>query len=1310
MHPNVLRLLMRVMEKNPYVRFFRSLRDLDIQEWNRIVIRADPTHDQRTHNALIASQVAGIWVEDTPADSPLTQDIVYPILFPYGETGWHRCIYRHNIRRRPNQQVDVHRILLQYIVDMYIKIESTRLDFIRHNQSVIRADLYQGIIDSYNAGETHSSNIGYRLILPATFLGCGRDMHCRYLNSMGLIERELLPFEEAQNRPDLIACIFRSKLIELKKDIVEKQLFSKVAGYVYVIEFQKRGLSHAHFLIILHLEHKIRNPESYDMHVCAEIPDEDRFSHLHAAVLKYMMHGPCGRNFPTNPYMRDRKCKNHYPREFSQFTSNGRNSYPIYHRLNDGKTANVRGAQLDNRWVVPYNPFMLAKYDCHLNVEVCSTVKAVKYLYKYMYKGHDRFSFALTETDSPTAIDEINEIHPNIVVLQVHLLNMQTNIADDDSRKTTMLTSFFARNRIDPHTRQLLYQQFPEQYVWHGKKNDKVWAPRQSVFAIARLVYTNPSEGEQHYLRLLLTNVRGPLYLDDLLTVNDLRCTAFREVAYRRGLLEADNSIEKCLKEASQYQLPFVLRRLFSTLLIYCQPKSPKIEEEINIPVTEDDIDAVKLLNSEQRIAYNLIYDSVMRCGTGKTFLYSTLLANLRSRGIIALAIASSGIAASNIAGGRTANSIFKIPLDTEEHLSNQISKQSSLAELIRACRLIIWDEASMAKRQSIEQFERTLRDVCSCDTLFGGKIVVFGGDFRQVFPVIPKSTLQEAVNASFVLSPLWPTLTKIHLTVNMREIHDPGFSDFALKVGNGSPPFENREDIMLPRHILISTDQNCSLMGKLISSVYPDISLINLDPFSTTKKAILTPKNEDVDFINQMLVTKQAGHASEYKSFDEAIDITTEQYPIEFLNTFRHSGLPPHHLVLKKNSLIILLQNLDPTSGLCNGIRLICRAFSRNVIEAEIVIGHHKGERVFIPRIPLQPSSSDKYPFNFRRKQFPVKLSFAMTINKAQWQTLDKVGIYLPQPIFSHGQLYVALSRAKKSADVTVAINPNDSTTDGWRKTKNIVCYKVLQRAGIIYKMTPTFQIILDSHGNHSNFACRCYRQKQRLYRYCQIRYAFTSEKILRWKLNNGTEMNAILFDQDIDLFAGIFHMGKVYEIKNPKIKPISEKIIRGGHKFQMVIRSTTKVVEISSDFNDEETNIVPVNSMLQHVGETGRFAITAIVIVVRALKKIPTRNRPIDLKPATLTVWHDQLLQQAAHIEQLLASIPVIHVTRIRPSATSPYSIIKINIVATLMFKSYVTGLRKILRQLKNFGHTSLLQQKEVLRKARSQMKKKR
>ncbi|XP_074304621.1 uncharacterized protein LOC141639372 [Silene latifolia] len=306
-----------------------------------------------------------------------------------------------------------------------------------------------------------------------------------------------------------------------------------------------------------------------------------------------------------------------------------------------------------------------------------------------------------------------------------------------------------------------------------------------------------------------------------------------------------------------------------------------------------------------------------------------------------------------------------------------------------------------MTKRQSIEHFERTLRDICSKNIPFGGKFVVFGGDFRQVLPVIPKSTLREAINASLVMSPLWPTLEKFKLTINMRAINDPCFSDFVLNVGEGCPPYENGKDITLPRTIVINSSQHLSLLHRLIEAIYPNVDDINFNSLITTRKAILTPKNDDTKAINSILVSRQRGEAFEYKSFDEAIDITTEQYPIELMNTLNPGRLPPHHLVLKKNSPIILLRNLDPTFGLCNGTRLICKAFSRNIIDAKIVVGHHKGERVFIPRIPLQPSPADKFPFNFKRKQFSIKLSFVMTINKAHGQILDKLGIYLPQPVF---------------------------------------------------------------------------------------------------------------------------------------------------------------------------------------------------------------------------------------------------------------------------------------------------------------------
>ena len=149
------------------------------------------------------------------------------------------------------------------------------------------------------------------------------------------------------------------------------------------------------------------------------------------------------------------------------------------------------------------------------------------------------------------------------------------------------------------------------------------------------------------------------------------------------------------------------------------------------------------------------------------------------------------------------------------------------------------------------------------------------------------------------------------------------------------------------------------------------------------------------------------------YHSFDCAVDDPHNYYPEEFLNTLTPNGLPPHVLKLKIGCPIILLRNIDPTNGLCNGTRLIIWGFQKNTIDAEIVLGQHAGKRVFLPRIPLCPSDDEMFPFQFKRKQFPIRLSFAMTVNKAQGQTIPNVGIYLQEPVFSHGQLYVALSRA---------------------------------------------------------------------------------------------------------------------------------------------------------------------------------------------------------------------------------------------------------------------------------------------------------
>ena len=171
-----------------------------------------------------------------------------------------------------------------------------------------------------------------------------------------------------------------------------------------------------------------------------------------------------------------------------------------------------------------------------------------------------------------------------------------------------------------------------------------------------------------------------------------------------------------------------------------------------------------------------------------------------------------------------------------------------------------------------------------------------------------------------------------------------------------------------------------------------------------------------------------------------------SDSYPLEFLHSLTPSGMPPHLLNLKVGAVAMLLRNLNIQQGLCNGTRLLIRRLHRNVINAEVLLGTHAGKRVLIPSVILAPSDTD-LPFILCRRQFPLRLAWAMTINKAQGQTFDMVGIHLAQRVLTHGQLYVAFSRAKSFSDIHVSISPTPcqgNQGDMWT-TSNIVFHEVL-------------------------------------------------------------------------------------------------------------------------------------------------------------------------------------------------------------------------------------------------------------------------
>ena len=565
-----------------------------------MIMREGP--DRRRYNAPLHEEVAAIFTGNDgapptprdivvyPRDQPLRNipyissnidPLMYPLIFPRGEPGWdpninHADADANNRRRNRLTQLEYYlyrmairpnfsalhlagKLFQQFAVDAYVKIEGQRLDFIRHNQNQLRAESYEGLLDYLeNAAEDRNLRAGRITILPSTFIGSPRQMHQKYQDAMAVVAKlgkpdlfltftcnpkwpeitdNLLPGQNASDRPDLVSRVFKMKFDALKKDLKDGVL-GTLCAFVDVIEFQKRGLPHAHMLLHLENEFKLRNSEDIDSLISAQIPHPEQEPDLFDIIKANMIHGPCGALNNSCPCMRDGKCTKKFPKSFSNETQLNVNGYPSYCRPDNGRTVRVRNLDLDNRWVVPYNAFLSKKFNAHINLEACVSIKSVKYLYKYIYKGHDTAHIEINERidhdELKTFVDAryvsaleavwriftfplYDQSHA-IIRLPIHLPNGQQVYFRDGAEDAaldraenndTLLTAWFNLNRRHAHANQFLYSEIPHHYVF--KPKEKKWFVRQRGAGkiITRLYTANIRAGERYFLRVLLLHVPG---------------------------------------------------------------------------------------------------------------------------------------------------------------------------------------------------------------------------------------------------------------------------------------------------------------------------------------------------------------------------------------------------------------------------------------------------------------------------------------------------------------------------------------------------------------------------------------------------------------------------------------------------------------------------------------------------------------------------------------------------------------------------------------------------------------------------------
>ncbi len=659
---------------------------------------------------------------------------------------------------------------------------------------------------------------------------------------------------------------------------------------------------------------------------------------------------------------------------------------------------------------------------------------------------------------------KLHKEYPSVFRLDVHLPEHQSVVFDPTQdvrdifeaaeRSSSTLLEWFALNQRDPEARKHLYTDIPEHYVWL----QNTWMPRSSSrkksISIGRMFAVSIHNHELFSLRTLLKFQRGCTNFSDILCVDGVIYSTFREACSAFGLVENDTEfiaafseyLETTVASMSSIRSQFVLmlcaintinaQSLFEHFAIdligsdsrhhalhvmevklRSMGKTLKdfeidcLEHAIAQNDVMDDDDTASHndlppLSDEQSIALRTIQEMVgnpnISCkvltvvapaGTGKTLFIRHAVAKLNANGVSSMCVAASALAATLLPKGQTAHAALKIPIVCDDQ--SFCTWSIALKEHLRNVSVIFWDEISMISYHVAETVERSFKYLMQNNELFGGKVVVFCGDFRQLPPVVKhgKGEFYSLLNRDWFVS-----VPKAIFSKNFRLMNDESFDRILQRVGDGI-----EDQIEIPGKCIVQS------LDEAILRVFG----VNVTDEANADKVMLAYTLHQCSIVNDAVFEKIPGDTSYSYAVDDLSDCTQpDLYPSEYVASLAIHGCPPAMLSMKPKARYMIMRNLNPPA-ICNGIMAELVRATRYNCTLKLLSGHGKGSIICLPRCTFHVSSDvSGLPFSFKRRQFPLTPAYCLSVHKSQGQTLKVVGFVGDADAFSHGQVYVALSR----------------------------------------------------------------------------------------------------------------------------------------------------------------------------------------------------------------------------------------------------------------------------------------------------------